>query len=270
MKRLAFTLTAFVLVAVNMLSAQESSPLTLNSQQVSKLDLSGKWIGKRKQYSADKKSFIEIFQYEFDLKQEGDIITGTSTILNSNGEYADMKLEGLIVGNKLHFAEKEVKAAARPDGKVWCFKSGELNIVKSGDRLKLTGATPSYMEVYNYPCSGGETDLVKADNSNNLSVLISTPGEATGTPDKININVFPNPFTDNATIGYNLTADSKVKVEVFDISGKLVAKLFEGNEKAGNYSLSYSVKNSENMSGIFIVKMTVNGEIFSRQLVQMR
>ena len=30
---------------------------------------------------------------EFELKQEGDIITGTSTIINSNGEYADMKLE---------------------------------------------------------------------------------------------------------------------------------------------------------------------------------
>src|SRR5436190_15261669 len=143
MKRFSITLFVISLMGVNMISAQESSQI-LNTQQVSKLDLSGKWIGKRKQYSADKKSFIETFQYEFDLKQEGNIITGTSTIINSNGEYADMKLEGMIIGNKLHFAEKEVKGAARPDGKIWCFKSGELYIGKSGDNIKLIGATPSY------------------------------------------------------------------------------------------------------------------------------
>lgn len=270
MKRLSFTLIALLLVAVNISTAQESNSQVLNAQQVSKLDLSGKWVGKRKQYSADKKSFIEIFQYEFELKQEGDIITGTSTIINSNGEYADMRLEGVIVSNKLHFAEKEVKSAARPDGRVWCFKSGELYLTKNGDNLKLGGATPSYMEIYNYPCSGGETDLVKVDNSSNLSVLISMPATSVGAAEKININVFPNPFVESATIDYNLIEDSKIKVEVYDISGKLAATLFDGNQKTGNYNLTYSAKNSEFNSGIFIVKMTVNGEIFSRQLVQMR
>ena len=163
MKRLSVTLLALFITVANVVTAQteQTSKLQiLNASQVAKLDLNGKWSGKRRQYSWDKKSFIEIFQYEFDLKQEGDIVTGTTTIINSNGEYADMKLEGVLVGNKLHFAEKEVKSAIRPDGKVWCFKSGELYFAKDGDNLKLVGATPSYMEVYNYPCSGGETDLV--------------------------------------------------------------------------------------------------------------
>jgi len=269
MKRLSITLITLLLVAVNIISAQETSPVTLNAQQVAKLDLSGKWVGKRKQYSEDKKSFIEIFQYEFDLKQEGNIITGTSTIINSHGEYADMKLEGMIVGNKFHFAEKEVKSAVRPDGKIWCFKSGELNLTKSGDNLKLTGPTPSYMEMYNLPCSGGETDLVKVDNSNNLSAFISVSEVSSGAPATMDLNVFPNPFAEKATIGYNLVKDAKVKVEIYDISGKLVTRLFEGNEKAGNYSLSYTAKKSEIGSGILIVKLTVNDEIFSRQLVQM-
>ncbi len=270
MKRLSITLLALLMVAVNMVSAQESNQQILNAQQVSKLDLSGKWIGKRKQYAADKKSFIEIFQYEFDLKQEGNIITGTSTIINSNGEYADMRLEGVIIGNKLHFAEKEVKSAARPDGRVWCFKSGELYFAKKGDNIQLAGATPSYMEVYNYPCSGGETDLVKVDNSNNLSVLVAMPTTNAGTQENININLFPNPFVETATIGYNIIEDSKVTVDIYDISGKLMTNLFEGNQKTGNYNLTYSAKNSASASGIFIVKMTVNGEVFSRQLVQMR
>jgi hypothetical protein len=272
MKPSALTLVAVILLAANFANAQttDTRQQILNAQQVAKLDLSGKWTGKRKQYSWDKKSFIEVFQYEFDLKQEGDIITGTSTIINSNGEYADMKLEGVIVGNKLHFAEKEVKSAARPDGKVWCFKSGELYFAKDGDNIKLVGATPSYMEVYNYPCSGGVTDLTKMDNSMNLSTLTENNTAVSGTDDKISISVFPNPFIQTANISYHLAEDAKVKVEAFDISGRAVAVVFEGNQKAGGYNLSFDGKGAASQSGIFIIKMTVNGEVYSRQLVQMR
>src|ERR1043165_9719877 len=274
MKRLTVTLLAFLLVASVTAQTSDVTPnggrQILNAAQVARLDLNGKWVGKRQQYSWDKKTFIESFQYEFDLKQEGDIVTGTSTIINANGEYADMKLEGVIIGNKLHFAEKEVKSAIRPDGKVWCFKSGELYFAKDGDNVRLVGATPSYMEVYNYPCSGGETDIVKADNSNNVQVLNTAGTQSAGTAEKISISVFPNPFVETTTLYYTLTNDSKVKAEVYDITGKLVTSLFEGNQKQGSYNLSYDAKNSGSLNGIFIVKLLINGEVYSRQLVQMR
>lgn len=273
MKRITTPFLSLVmLVAVFTVYATnpQQSLQILNAQQVAKLDLNGKWIGTRNQYSWDKQTFIESFQYEFDLKQEGDIVTGTSTIISSNGEYADMKLEGFLVGNKLHFAETEVKSAIRPDGKVWCFKSGELYFTKDGDNLKLTGATPSYMEVYNYPCSGGETTLTKADNSNNLSVLVNATTTGSGATEKFDISVYPNPFVQTATVSYVLAEDSKVKAEVFDISGKLVNNLFEGNQKKGNYTLNYDASRAGSLAGIFIVKLSVNGEVYSRQLVQMR
>ncbi len=269
MKSLSLSVLAFLMIGANHLFAQDNSTV-LNTQQVAKLDVSGKWSGKRKQYAPDKKSFIEIFQYEFDLKQEGNIVTGTSTIISSNGDYADMNLEGVIIGNKLHFAEKEVKNAARAEGKVWCFKSGELSFVKSGEKLLLTGATPSYMEIYNYPCTGGETELAKVDNSVNVAALVTMPETTNGTAAEFNISLFPNPFVDNATINYNLTEDAKVRLEIFDISGKLVATVFEGNQKSGSYNLVYSGKSAASNSGILIVKMTVNKDIYSRQLVQMR
>lgn len=272
MKRLSVTLLTFLLMASNAVNATspENKLQILNASQVAQLDVSGKWSGKRNQYSWDKKTFIESFQYEFDLKQEGNIITGTSTIISSNGEYADMKIEGVLIGNKLHFAEKEVKSAIRPDGKLWCFKSGELYFAKDGENLKLIGATPSYMEVYNYPCSGGETDLVKVDNSNNLQVLVNSGTTSAAIEDKLSVNVFPNPFIQTASVYYNLTTDAKVTAEVYDISGKLVAGLFEGNQKAGNYNLSFDAKNTGSLTGIFIIKLQVNGDVYSRQIVQMR
>ena len=250
----------------------ESKTQVLNAAQVSKLDLNGKWSGKRMQYSADRKSFIETFQYEFDLKQDGDIITGTSTIISANGDYADMKLEGVLIGNKLHFREYEVKNAIRPTGKIWCFKSGELSFAKEGENLKLTGATASYMETYNYPCSGGETELVKVDNNNNATTLAAfTPGTSVALPaTQINIAAYPNPFLDNADITYSLTSESKVKVEVYDMGGKLVTGMFEGTQNAGSYKLNFNAKNFSSGSGIYIVKMTVNSDVYSSQMVQMR
>ena len=273
MKRFITTAFAlFMLVAFyNTASAVEIKGQVLNASQVSKLDLNGKWSGQRRQYSADKKSFVETFQYEFDLKQDGDIITGTSTIISANGDYADMKLEGVLVGNKLHFREYEVKNAIRPNGKIWCFKSGELSFAKEGDNIKLVGATSSYMEVYNYPCSGGETELSKVDNSANIATLSTT---ATNTDlladNKINIAAYPNPFVDNANINYALTDDAKVKVEVYDLQGKLITSLFEGNQKSGSYNLNFNAKNFATNSGIYIVKMTVNSDVYSAQMVEMR
>jgi hypothetical protein len=251
--------------------AQESTAQPLNAAQVSKLDLNGKWSGKRMQYTADKKSFAETFQYEFDLKQDGDIITGTSTIISANGDFADMKLEGVLIGNKLHFREYEINNAIRPEGKIWCFKSGELNFAKDGDNLKLTGITASYMEIYNYPCSGGVTDLTKVDNSNNATTLAAFTTGATVTEEsKINIAAYPNPFIDRADITYNLVADAKVKVVVYDMQGKLVTSLYEGNQNAGSYKLGFDAKNFTAGSGIYVVEMIVNNDVYSSQMVQMR
>ena len=259
---------AFSQVAV----AQDAKAQILTSAQVAKLDLNGKWSGKRMQYSADKKSFVETFQYEFDLKQDGNIITGTSTIIDQNGNFADMNLEGVLVGNKLAFREFAINNAIRPEGKIWCFKSGELNFAKDGEKINLVGATASYMEQYNYPCTGGVTNITKVDNSSNIEAL-STMTPATTTTrveNRINIEAYPNPFVDNANIGYTLTDEAKVSVEVYDMQGKLVTSLFEGNQKTGSYNLNFNGKNFATGSGIYIVKLTVNGDVYSNQMVQMR
>jgi hypothetical protein len=144
--------------------------------------------------------------------------------------------------------------------------------VREGDVIKLQGSTPSYMEVTNYPCSGGVTDLTKNDNSGIDFALLDKAAEtssATNGPD-VNINVYPNPFIQYANITYTLPADSKVVVEVFDISGKLVSTLFNGNEKSVSYNLNFSAANSKLMSGVYVVKFTVNDQVYSRQLVQMQ
>lgn len=271
MKRISLFLFAAFMIFAGGVSAQDANVKTLDSKQVAKLDVTGKWVGKRSQYSWDRQSFIEVFEYEFDLKQEGEKVTGTTTIINRNGEYADMLVEGVLVGNKLFFREYEVKGAIRPNGKVWCFKSGELTFTTDGNSLKMEGATNSYMEEYNYQCSGGITEVTKVDNSTNLDIVNATPVSTKPATPVVNVNVFPNPFVDHATVTYTLVEkNNNVAVEVYDMSGKQVSILYSGNQKAGNYTLNYDAATANANSGLLIVKVTLNGEVYSQPLVQMR
>jgi hypothetical protein len=266
-------IAGFILVAAGFsATAEDLKPQILSAGQVAKLDLNGKWSGKRMQYTADKKAFAETFQYEFNLKQEGNIVTGTSTILDANGNFADMNLEGVVVGNKLIFREYAVQNAIRPEGKIWCFKSGELNFSKDGDNISLVGATSSYMEIYNYPCTGGVTNLTKVDNNSNIEALSAMTTSTVGglAENKINIEAYPNPFVDNANISYTLNKDAKVTVEIFDMQGKLITSFFEGSQKAGGYNFNFNARNFSSGSGIYIVKLMVDADVYSSQMVQMR
>lgn len=260
-------LITMIFAGLNLLYAGEGTAAKPISEKESKsIDLSGKWVGKRYQYNADKSGFIQTFEYEFELKQQGNEITGYSTIINENGDYADIELKGYIVGNQLHFAEYKVRSQAIQPEKVWCLKNGQLTILKDGNSLYLSGKTESYMNGFMLPCTGGVTQLTKGDNSNN-QLSINLGNEVI--ENKVNLSVTPNPFISATKINYNLPADSKVTLEVMDISGKTIAlPELNKNKAAGSYALDYSQSAMNFSTGVYIVKLTVNGEVFSTQMIQ--
>lgn len=267
MKKLTLTI-ASVLLLVSAATAGVISDLSAN--ELKSTDLSGKYVGKRYQYTADKKSYQQTFEYEFELKQEGDKISGVSTIIKENGDYADIKLRGTIVGDKLYFEEYEIVNQSKDDKMVWCYKSGALNIKKDGDRVKLTGATNSYMAEYYLPCTGGMTDLTKVESSPTLNPAVIGGGTEALT-DQNTMSVFPNPFVESTQISYTLAADAKVSTEVYDITGRRIAVLETDAAKAtGTHSLSFNAKNYGLAAGVLIAKVSINGEIYSSEMVQMK
>jgi hypothetical protein len=181
--------------------------------------LTGKFAGKRFQYTADQKGVMQTFIYEFNLKQEGNLITGTSTIINDNGDYADMLLRGSIVGDKVYFEEYGIKSEIKPDAKVWCFKSGALNIRKDEfGNIKLIGATPSFIPEYYYTCTGGYTDLTRNESAETVAAINDDNHQ--NIADEMRFTVFPNPFLEKTSVQYKLTSDAKVSLEVLDILRK--------------------------------------------------
>ena len=64
---------------------------------------------------------------------------------------------------------------------------------------------------------------------------------------------FPNPFNPSTTIYYDLPADSKVSLAVYDILGREVAKLIDDTKDAGYHS---AIMDAHNLaSGAYIYRM---------------
>ena len=69
---------------------------------------------------------------------------------------------------------------------------------------------------------------------------------------------YPNPFNPTTTITYALPVDATVNVQVYDISGRSVAKLVESRVNAGYHSVVFNA--SGLASGLYFYRMTAKGD----------
>ena len=79
------------------------------------------------------------------------------------------------------------------------------------------------------------------------------------TVNKENVNVYPNPATDNVRI----TADSPIQqLRMYNATGKLVKDVQTGNSSA------ITIQTSDLKSGIYMIKYTINGQMATYKLMK--
>jgi photosystem II stability/assembly factor-like uncharacterized protein len=77
-------------------------------------------------------------------------------------------------------------------------------------------------------------------------------------PDKYSLEQnYPNPFNPVTEIKFSIPTGSNVKISVYDILGREVAVLQEGNLKAGSYTINWNGSNYS--SGVYFCKMEASG-----------
>jgi hypothetical protein len=70
---------------------------------------------------------------------------------------------------------------------------------------------------------------------------------------------YPNPFNPATNIRYRLSEESRVSVEVFDISGRSVGVLADGVQDPGAYTVPFDATHLS--SGIYLVRFMAGSTI---------
>ncbi|MBN2090750.1 T9SS type A sorting domain-containing protein, partial [candidate division KSB1 bacterium] len=84
---------------------------------------------------------------------------------------------------------------------------------------------------------------------------------------------FPNPFNSSTVIQYALTAESRVKLTIYDISGKEVKRLLDENQNAGRHLGIWDGRDNRGemiTSGVYFYKIEVGGIIRSGKMILIR
>jgi hypothetical protein len=83
---------------------------------------------------------------------------------------------------------------------------------------------------------------------------------------------YPNPFNPSTVISYQLPVNSQVTLKVYDMLGREVATLVNGEMKAGSYSVPFNTSKGTLgfSSGVYVYRLEAGSFISTRKLVLMK
>jgi hypothetical protein len=102
--------------------------------------------------------------------------------------------------------------------------------------------------------------------------------DATGTPpapmpNGLALRVRPNPFNPRTTIAYTLPVGRQVRLDLYDLRGRRVARLAHGPRAAGEHAITWDGRDGtgrELPSGVYLARLVTGGAVTTRKLVLAR
>jgi len=100
---------------------------------------------------------------------------------------------------------------------------------------------------------------------NELAFRLEQTDEATPTPERYRLfQNYPNPFNPETIFQYEIPKESPVRLEIFDITGRLVTVVVDEMQQPGSYQVTWDASNIA--SGIYIYRLRVDGFVQSRRM----
>jgi len=81
------------------------------------------------------------------------------------------------------------------------------------------------------------------------------------------LNVFPNPAKDQLFLNYVLSSNAKVKMEIYNLLGTQVRSYINSEQAMGIYTYQVNTLAAGLENGIYLINLSVNGNITSRKVV---
>ena len=102
--------------------------------------------------------------------------------------------------------------------------------------------------------TGGVTDIAEPKGYSTLS-----------NGNMFDFILYPNPVVSQTTIEFNVSIESKVSIEIFDLFGKKITTIHNGKLNPGTYQAIFEPNGLAN--GIYLCKVTINGQSVIKKMI---
>ena len=130
------------------------------------------------------------------------------------------------------------------------FPDGSQDTIASG----IIGLAPSFT----FDAAG---DLYVTDLFGFVYKYDLPTGTEEPSPIVVNVQAYPNPFTDRVSIGFDLGSSASVKANIYDLNGRLVKSFAKENLAAGPQAFIWAANGTP--PGMFIYHLLVDGKLAS-------
>jgi hypothetical protein len=148
--------------------------------------------------------------------------------------------------------------------------SGHLRVEVSSERVKVDFVNVLLPRDESPELKNGDVAFSYSINrSGSISVLSDIPKRA----ENSSIKVFPNPFRDSVQITFSLKGEKKATIEIYNISGKRVAKFHAYNLHAGENIIHWDTKMNNGLyanPGVYFCTISTKNEIISESMIKVR
>ncbi|MBL7888451.1 MAG: N-acetylmuramoyl-L-alanine amidase [Bacteroidia bacterium] len=117
---------------------------------------------------------------------------------------------------------------------------------------------------------------VKAENgaglqstvfTSNGQLVELTPTSVSENSNAFELNVYPNPFTSNTSLSYQLSAVADVRIELVDVLGKQIELLNTKAQAAGKHAITINANELHLAKGMYFLKLQVNDVLETKKVV---
>ena len=144
----------------------------------------------------------------------------------------------------------------------WNFGDGSIDSVQN--------PTHSYTQIGVYSVSlvvKDATGMNSISFQNYITVLTTGIAEV---DENFDVKVFPNPYSNKTNIAYALTKKSSVHIEIFNAVGVKVVDLINQDQMAGSYKFQFRAADYGFSSGVYYLRMNVDGQLYTKKLVEVK
>ncbi len=114
------------------------------------------------------------------------------------------------------------------------------------------------------------SDMIVGDGFNTMPLS----REARITPGEYSLSdAYPNPFNPTTTLSFSVPTEGVMSLNIYDMTGRLVSTLVDGNLKQGYHSITWNGMDSNGhavSSGMYIYSLKGEGISITKKMVMMK